>query len=1220
MNNPLRNEVFVSYSHRDDAWREELLFTLSPYLQRERTKLSIWDDREIKPGDKWDQEIRQAIGRARVAVLLVSKYFLASNYIKNQELPLIFSMQDDGLRIVWVPISACLYTETELNDYQAAFDPTLPLDARNTSDQQRVLVKVCQAIREAFQSRPREPQPQPAFAQPVPTQPSLVQSAATAADQSLAQDLLFCVMAVQNEWIDPVQMSKACSEWAADKSKSLQEILVERQWINAEDEQALKVMLRRNLSRHAGDAERALLRSGGGLAMQVVEQAHIPELQRSLDRLAAIAATEEQTSQWAFGSTNRYQWQALHATGSFSQVYSGIDRSFGRPVALKTTHTQLSAEAAPYHRRRLIAEAQIAGQLEHPHIVPVYDLAKRELDDEPFYVMRLLRGPTLADEIRRHHEGKIQGRCDTLDRRRLIESLLCVCHAMEYAHARGVMHLDLKPQNVALGDYREVYLLDWGLSRAVQRTSGSSSLSKVSMNDTMNAGSDETQGAIGTPAYMSPEQAAGELARFDQRTDVYGLGAILYEILTGNPPHNARDIENDFANIRQQAVPSVRTITANVPPALADICDRALALEMDDRYATVEDLAIDLRRYLDDEPLLSYRGNVEHFETLLAKSPNRHDFREGIARNLFNLGLIQNGMLRHAAAENSLGKALEHYQQLVKKFPRDPRLRSELAVVWLHLYYVLSDARKFELAEVAKRNALSEYERLPGRHGYLKSIISRLDGAKEEQDPDETAEGASQEDEPKDIAKPKDMLTDEPARDAHVDSAETPQDANADVQILLELLQAEIEETIDPQILKTAMAKWRGLTTAGYGNTDQPVKQQDSLNVSEVAKSASDSELIQTLNPGPAPTDEDFASAQIENNTFYATLAPAVQGDEREFGEAVIGPRYKIMRRFAEGGLGRIYVAYDEALHREVALKELKERFADAVSVREQFLKEARITALLDHPGIVPIYSLGAYVDARPFYAMKLVKGRSLDDAIREFHSQPHIDYTPQSHELRTLLMHMVAVCNTLAYAHSNGILHCDIKTANVLLGAFGETYVIDWGLARTFSQSAASDATHPGPAPSDSYSTGQLFGTPAFMSPEQAEAKVEALDQRSDIFSLGVVLYVLLVGGVPGPQWTQFGAGDLGTLVSPEDELSSPPGQPAQSTSLTSKPTEGTLEQVLKARINGEFAPPRQVRSDVPISLESICLKAMALRPEDRYASALELAEDIERWLTGSL
>lgn len=1133
MNNPLRTEVFVSYSHRDDVWREELLYTLSPYLQRERTNISVWADRDIKTGDKWDDEIRQAIGRARVAVLLVSKYFLASNYIKEKELPLIFSMLQDGLRIVWVPVSACMYTETELNSYQAVFDPSIPLDARNTSEQQRALVKVCQAIREAFQNRPSD---EPIKVQPF--KPAQFPTPATAADESLAQGLLFCVMAIQNEWIDPVQMSKACSEWATDKSKSLPEILIQRQWISSEDKLALDAMLRRSLSRHAGDAEKALVHSGGGFALQVVKQSQIPALQRSLDRLSKIAAAEEQPDQWTVGSSDRYEWQALHAAGSFSEVYCGLDRSFDRPVALKTVHSHLSATEAPHHQRRLIAEAKIAGQLEHPHIVPVYDLAKRAVDEEPFYAMRMLRGPTLADEIRRHHEGKIQGRCDTLERRRLIESLLCVCHAMEYAHARGVMHLDLKPQNVALGDYREVYLLDWGLSRPVACPS-SGSLSKISMNDTLSTAFDETQGAIGTPAYMSPEQAAGDLARFDQRTDVYGLGAILFEILTGHPPHNAEDTENCFANIREQPVLSAREIATDVPAMLAEICDKAIALQMEDRHASVEDLSIDLRRYLDDEPLLSYRANVEQFEKLLAESPHRHDFREGIARNLFNLGLIQNGMLRHAAAENSLNKALEHYKQLVHKFPRDPRLRSELAVGWLHLYYVLTAARKFEQAEIAKRNALEEYHRLPTQDGYLMSIISRLDGA-------------------------------------------------------------AVPESLTRAIAAPAAEKNVGTVPRGSEWESLPPV---------------DKTIFPTESVDMAPGETDFP-----NHTNFATLAPAVLDDNLQFGEAITGPRYRILRLFASGGLSRLYVAYDEALQREVALKELREQFANSISSRNQFLNEARITAVLDHPGIVPIYSLGTYPDDRPFYAMKLVKGRTLSEAIREWHSQANNTYSPLETKFRSLLMHMVATCNTLAFAHSNAIAHCDIKPLNILIGSYGETYVIDWGLARTFlpTNSSPSKVVDSGAAPSDYLADGQLFGTPVYMSPEQASGKTSQLNARSDIYSLGATLFELLVGIPPGLD-KSVSQSDVHDSMHNIDDALREEANTVQVGSPSNETHNQTISNLIKARAMGEFVAPRSLNPAIPKTLEAICMKAMALDPSDRYASALELAADIERWFSGS-
>lgn len=1192
MNNPMRTEVFVSYSHRDDVWREELLYTLSPYLQRERTNVSVWVDKAIKPGDKWDQEIRDAIGRARVAVLLVSKYFLASDYVKDHELPLIFSMQADGLRIIWVPLSACLYKETDLGAFQAAFDPSHPLDARNISDQQKALVKVCEAIREAFQNRQLTSE----IDSPLLAKPPVAVTPATVADQSLAHGLLFCVMAVQNEWIDSVQFSKACSEWAADKSKSLPEILLQRQWICAEDSQVLEALLQRRLSRHDGDAEQALLRSAGSFALQVVEQSHIPELQRSLDRLAMIAAAEEISIGWTPNSSNRYQWMALHAAGSFSEVHTGLDRIFNRPVALKTTHTLLPAEVASHHQRRLVTEAQIAGQLEHPHIVPVYDLAKRESDDEPFYVMRMLRGPTLADEIRRHHDGKIQERCDTLERRRLIESLLCVCHAMEYAHARGVLHLDLKPHNIALGDYREVYLLDWGLSRPIQ-SPNSVKLAKVRIEDTLNMASDETQGAIGTPGYMSPEQARGELASFGERTDVYGLGAILYEILTGAAPHREQDTENDFEIIRTKPVPNVREVAKDVPAMIAAICDKALAFEAKDRHATVEDLSIELRRYLDDEPLLGYRANVEQFELLLAQSPDRHDFREGIARNLFNLGLIQNGMLRHAAAENSLNKALEHYEQLVQKFSRDPRLRSELAVVWLHLYYVLTDARKFEQAEVAKRNALEEYQRLSrlspdaGRHGYLKTILSRLDGLEPELDHDAPLRTANNME-----------------RTSENDGNQPVEPLASNLDYLIELLQSESDES-ERQLLVAAIDRWRGWTEQNNGKSLREA-------VADVKQARNPPQV-----PVAEPKGEGQATSLLSSDAgivrgtiaYFATLAPSLADDDREFGEAVVGPRYRILRPFAVGGLGAIYVAYDEALRREVALKELKSTNADHASFRAQFLKEARITALLDHPGIVPIYSLGTYSDDRPFYAMKLVKGKSLDDAIREWHSHTPSVYSPQSTEFRSLLWHMVSVCKTLAFAHSRGVAHCDIKPANVLIGPYGETLVIDWGLARTIRRSNLEHTGNTidfGIAPSDRFDDGHLFGTLAYMSPEQASKKTDQLDERSDVFSLGASLYHLLVGTVPGLKLKA----DSHTLQPDVVEYSLHVPTKTQLTHST-----GTFEQILAARIRGDYIPPRSLKAAIPKALEAICTKAMARQPEDRYNSALELAEALERWLTSN-
>ncbi len=162
--------------------------------------------------------------------------------------------------------------------------------------------------------------------------------------------------------------------------------------------------------------------------------------------------------------------------------------------------------------------------------------------------------------------------------------------------------------------------------------------------------------------------------------------------------------------------------------------------------------------------------------------------------------------------------------------------------------------------------------------------------------------------------------------------------------------------------------------------------------------------------------------------------------------------RFRILRRHAEGALGQVSVAMDEELHREVALKEIKEGFADNPESRARFLLEAEITGGLEHPGIVPVYSLGTHADGGPFYAMRFIRGHSLKDAIAQFHQgtgTPRRAPDFASLDFRHLLGRFNAVCNAIAYAHSRGVLHRDLKPANIMLGNYGETLVVDWGLAK---------------------------------------------------------------------------------------------------------------------------------------------------------------------------
>ena len=290
----------------------------------------------------------------------------------------------------------------------------------------------------------------------------------------------------------------------------------------------------------------------------------------------------------------------------------------------------------------------------------------------------------------------------------------------------------------------------------------------------------------------------------------------------------------------------------------------------------------------------------------------------------------------------------------------------------------------------------------------------------------------------------------------------------------------------------------------------------------------------------------------------------------------------------AKGGLGEVYLAEDSELHRRVALKEIQPKHAlDQVS-RERFIAEAEITGNLEHPGVVPVYGLGTYHDGRPFYTMRFIKGEILTTAIRRFHTGPRLNFTGL--EFRWLLRKLVDVCNTVAYAHSRGVLHRDLKPANIMIGPFGETLVMDWGVAKLLGKSEGdvecnfSTATAAGePAirtesPSGSVTiTGQAVGTPAYMSPEQAAGKLDALGPASDVYSLGATLYVMLTDR---------------------------------------RPFDGDVKEVLHNVSEGRFEPPRQVKPHIPKALDAICRRAMALEPGARYESAVAMAGDIELWL----
>jgi serine/threonine protein kinase len=1193
------------------------------------------------------------------------------------------------------------------------------------------------------------------------------------------RNLLFGVLAVQLRKVTPTQLVDIAGAWAMDPSRCLGDRLLEAKIVSAEDKVLLDGLVDQAINTFGGDASKTLQAFGGEEEIERSFQGSIlitdagvetkPMTGSPIKDVDTIPAVQE--------SPGRYSQISEYGRGGMGKVLLVHDQYLGRDVALKelllpVSMAKIKDKATPVSMSmqimaRFLQESRITGQLEHPAIVPVYELGHRK-DGTLYYTMKLVRGRTLTKAIK--EAGSLQGRLA------LLPHFVDLCQAIAYAHSRGVIHRDIKPDNVMVGEFGETVVLDWGLAKAHNQTDVHSdglaeTLRMMNLGEMGEVAMTAYGHAIGTPSYMPPEQATGQLEQVNERSDIYSLGAILYEILTGHPPFTGQSVQDILNKVLHQEPASIRSFERRAPKELIAMCSKAMSKVPEKRYKTAKEFANAVQGWVPrvkSKVFLFVLGIVLFFVALIQFSPSimstitdnkierlkakgipittkdlslnviydKHKMLprigmdnpvvyfesialnyqyetqgglqekcypwHGLTHNLHRVNRLQWNVTPED--ENTIRDVVNKYQvilprirDVVKSQPFfENSSRNDALSVGSRMCYeflvldsfvksrdaqwddVLDDCEaliriSFLFASNNSTNMVSN-ECLYGSFRAAEILTIVLNEGNYEENRIRRLRSLFAECRDTACRALADNLAKSFCFNSTVFFQYTPfwelasefhdrmfwlnileqvgPKLNAPVHEILSTYRPLIPKitydkqhssmssltsdwmfkdyhfsdwdrwnTLDRNLLFGVLAvQLRKVTPtqlvdiAGAWAMDPSRCLGDRLLEAKIV-SPEDKVLLDGLVDQAIKTFDGDASLALESfggeeevyHSFRGSVAMTDSGgiksvavtkrDEGEVAEAEelgdipaveeMPSRYTYVNEYGRGGMGRVLLVHDEVLGRDLALKELLPNLVKdgkdnkltpvrlAMPLIARFLQEAKITGQLEHPSIVPVYELGHRKDGTLYYTMKLVRGKTLHKAI---HECKNLD------ERLKLLPHFVDLCNAIAYAHKHGVIHRDIKPMNVMIGEFGETVVLDWGLAKIKNradihavamQETVKALNLGDDALSGKTRHGDILGTPLYMPPEQAKGDLNAIDERSDIYSLGAVLYEILTGNPP------FG--------------------------------EQNVMQTIYQVIN---ETPKSIASQerrCPPDLIQFCNKAMEKLPENRYQKAKELADAVE-------